>query len=405
MSISRPFDPVTVLLWGDRWWFAGTDAPAEFSTLAQAAEVLAVHFPKKTRPGRLRLVFQPDTLETVETSCPNGNRAALGAALAAEFPALGEPDCAWSHEPVIAADGRFSTLLHFEAKPGLFQLVDRLARSGFIVESAWPLATWLNALPVEWSETGAITVAAAAPGRALAWHHPADGKRTVKSWSGDSARTDLAAWLAAEAKRCPGQPILIIGPDDGGPEASIPGVEQVTFADALAQPVVLPKKHPAQLLPPAPVATFQRAALAASLALLLAGSWSGFGYARELMAAGSRAQASAAEKQVLRAEIARCRANAPEIALLRASLAGPGSSPPATELLEKLGGTIPRQVALRRIRIEPGRFQVEGHVAPGTAPDALAGWLTRLAGSHWSLDAPAPASATGEFRLTGAFMP
>ena len=167
--ISRPSEPRTALLWGDRWWFAGTGASCEFSQLADAAEVLAEHFANEPKPVRLRLIFQPDALETVAVACPQGNRATLAAALAAEFPALANPAHAWSHEPVLPGGGEFSTLLHFETIPALRELATQLAIRGLAVDSAWPLATFLSALPDEWTESGAITVVALHAARALAY--------------------------------------------------------------------------------------------------------------------------------------------------------------------------------------------------------------------------------------------
>ena len=82
MFISRPSEPHTVLLWGDHWWFAGTGASVEFSDLEQAVEVLVARYADEPKPVRLRLVFQPDALETVAVACPQGDRATLAAALA-----------------------------------------------------------------------------------------------------------------------------------------------------------------------------------------------------------------------------------------------------------------------------------------------------------------------------------
>ena len=107
MFISRPSEPRTVLLWGDRWWFAGTGSSAKFSDLTDAAEVLAAYFAGAAKPVRLRLIYQPDSLETVAVACPDGGRATLAAALGGEFPALANPDCAWGHEPVLATGGDF----------------------------------------------------------------------------------------------------------------------------------------------------------------------------------------------------------------------------------------------------------------------------------------------------------
>ena len=104
----------------------------------------AINLTHPPKPVRLRLVFQPDALETVAVACPQGDRATLAAALAEEFPSLRTPGCAWSHEPVLPMGGDFATLLHFETQPGLLGLATRLAQRGLAVDSAWPLVTFLQ---------------------------------------------------------------------------------------------------------------------------------------------------------------------------------------------------------------------------------------------------------------------
>ncbi len=49
----------TVFLWGPTWWVENTAEPLPFAGIAQAADVLAAHFPDQ-RP-RLRLIYQPQT--------------------------------------------------------------------------------------------------------------------------------------------------------------------------------------------------------------------------------------------------------------------------------------------------------------------------------------------------------
>lgn len=63
MFISRPSEPRTVLLWGDRWWFAGSGVSAEFADLGGAVEVLVAHYANEPKPVRIRLIFQPDALD------------------------------------------------------------------------------------------------------------------------------------------------------------------------------------------------------------------------------------------------------------------------------------------------------------------------------------------------------
>ena len=115
-----------MLLWGDRWWFAGTGHSKQFADLAQAVDLLVAHYASEPKPVRIRLLFQPDALQTVAVTCPQGGRATLAAALSGEFAELSKPDHAWSHEPVLPIKSDFATLLHLEAQPGLLGLATRL---------------------------------------------------------------------------------------------------------------------------------------------------------------------------------------------------------------------------------------------------------------------------------------
>lgn len=402
MSIS-PTSERTALLWGRRWWLAGRAEPLDFENLIHAAEVLAAHLASEPHPVRLRLIYQPETLVTVAVACPRGPRAALQRALAFEHPAIAAPDHAWSHEPILALGDGFTTLLHYETEPGLFSLVSRLARSGVIVVSAWPLATLLQSLPKERSKTGAILVLAYADESdcALAYHHPADGRPMVHRWHGESAVDEAQTWLGEETRRLPDDPALLVSPDkaaDPDDPLSLP------LHEALSSPGVMPRSHPAQLLPAAPAVTPQRAVVAASICLLLAGGWSGAAYAREFMAWHDGQRAAPHEKSALRAEIEHYRVNAAEIVALRTKLAGPGSSPPVVELLDAVCGTLPPQLALDQIRIAQGRFTLSGHVAPG-ADAAWEQWRNRLGGKRWTVEPATAPRNTGAFTVNGAFTP
>src|SRR4051812_28233005 len=98
MFISPQSELRTVLLWGNRWWFADGGPSAPCADPAQAAHALADHFGAERPP--LRLVYQPDALASTVVACPQTSRALLAAALAADHPALADPHHAWGHEPV-----------------------------------------------------------------------------------------------------------------------------------------------------------------------------------------------------------------------------------------------------------------------------------------------------------------
>lgn len=411
MFISRPSEPRILLLWGDRWLFVGTGASLEFADLDNAVEVLVAHYAEEPKPVRLRLIFQPDALETVAAACPQGDRATLAAALAEEFPSLRQPGCAWSHEPVLPMGDDFSTLLHFETQPGLLGLATRLAQRGLAVDSAWPLTTFLHTLRSEWSDSGAVTVVALQAQRAVAYRHPADGVRTALLWHGESALADAGEWLGDVLAQNAEEPVLLVCADEETTTAlgafvgveRYPGVEQITLNEALARPVVLPRYHPAQLLPRTPVVTAQRALIAASVAFLIAAGWSGVVYARDHVVTQVAAENYQARLATLRSEVAQLRENAAEISALRRSLDGGAAGPPCGELLEKISTTLPAHVTLTSLRITGRSLALDGWVAPGAGRTALDEWRTRLAPVSAPWTAETKSGPAGSFSLTGGF--
>ncbi|MFZ5495620.1 MAG: hypothetical protein ACOZE5_09845 [Verrucomicrobiota bacterium] len=374
-----------------------------FRNLSHAADVLQAHLAGEPHPVRLRLIYQPETLVTVAVACPHGPRASLQKALAFEHPAIAQSGHAWSHEPILPLGDGYSTLLHYETEPGLFSLVTRLAQSGVIVVSAWPLATFLQSLPKELSETGETVVLAFADGHdcALAYHHPADGRPMVHRWHGDGAVDEAQTWIEEETDRRLDDQALLVSPN-GAADPNDPF--SLPLHEALSSAVVMPRSHPAQLLRPTSAVTPQRAVVAASIFLLLAGGWSGATYARDYLAWTARDHANQQEKAGLQAQIAHYRINAAEIVALRTRLAGPGSSPPVGEMLDAACGTLPPQLALDRIRVAQGRFILNGHVAPG-ATAAWEQWRNRLGGKRWTVESAAAPRATGAFTINGVFAP
>ena len=401
-----PTSERTALLWGRRWWLAGRREPLDFENLTHAAEVLVAHLAGEPHPVRLRLIYQPATLKTVEVVCPHGPRARLQKALTLEHPAIADPTRAWSYEPILPLGDSHSTLLHYETEPGLFPLVARLAQSGVIVTTAWPLATLLQSLPKEVSRTGTVLVLAydedLTHNCALAYYHPADGRRTVLQWwDEDGAVDDAQAWLGEETARLKDDPALVVSPMDA---ADPDNPWSLPLHEALSSPLALPRSHPAQLLPDASFVTAQRAAIAAGIVLLLAAGWSGAAYAREFNTWSRGQQAALQEKATLRAEIEHYRINSAEIVALRAKLAGPGSSPPVGELLEAVSNALPPQLALDQIRVAQGRFTLSGHVVPG-ATAAWEQWRSRLGGKRWTVEPAAAPRDTGAFTINGVFTP
>lgn len=400
----------TVLWWGEAWWLAGEPDPVPVSDPAQAAAVLAARFAGTALP-RLRLVCQSPNLATVEAACPAASRSVMAEALAADFPQIAKPLCAWGHEPVLGRSGDYRTLVHYERDPGpVLTLVDALEHCGFTVESVWPLGTFLHALPEEWSESGATNVLALQATGACAYSHGTDGRRAVHAWNGDKAREEAIGWLAGLLAKNADEPVLLVAGETGLAElegrlplAGKKTVKCLTLAQALGKRIVLPRNHPAQLVPPGPRVTARWLAIAASIVFLSLAAWSGAGYVRDSLAWRTDVAAREAEKQSLRTEVDRLRANEREIAALRAELAEKPDGPPSAVLLEKVAATVPREVALDRISIEAGRFSLRGHLAPGTAAGAAEAWRTLLADPRWKIEPAGPSGGDGAFALAGEF--
>lgn len=413
MFISRPSDPRTVLLWGDRWWFAGSDTALAFQNLAHAVEVLAAHLANEPKPIRLRLIYQPDAFASVAAACPAGDRGTLADALAADYPALGDPSCAWSHEPVLPWQEGHSTVLYFEREPGLFALAVQLARLGLAVDSAWPLGTFLQLLPEEWSESGAVTAVAIEAERAVAYRHSGDTRRMVLAWRGHGAIAEVGQWLRPILAQNAGEPLLLVFSDHEAAarlESHVtleghPGVEQISLGSALCRRAALPRYHPAQLLPRGPVITAERAVIAASLAFLCTAAWSGVTLAHEWRAARTEAHSQETRSAGLRAEIARLQVNASEIAALRSVIDSGAAGPPWGALLEQLAATTPPEIVLDALRVDGRNVELNGWLAPSSPSSALEAWRARLAPAPGPWTVNVRAGNGGAIRVTGAFTP
>ena len=400
-----------MLLWGNRWYFPDHPASEPFRHVVEAADLLAAKYAEEPKPMRLRLVYQPDALESVAVACPQGDRRVLTMALAAEYPALAAPDHAWGHEPILPLLESYATVLHFETEPALITLAGQLARLGLAVDSAWPLSTFLHALPEEWTESGAVTIVAARAEAAVAYHHPKDGPRSVLGWHGAGSISDAGQWLAGVRADAPSESVLLVCPDDETATAlsahlgsgDHPGLEIIHVAEVLGRRVVLPRYHPAQLLPRQPVITAQSWAMAASIALLLAAGWAGFEFGRDWIAAKAETERQEARLTALRGDVARLRRNAAEITGLRSLVEGRTGKPPCGALLRVLSTRPPPEIILSSLQIEGTGFQMEGWVAP-SAPDGLLDqWRDAIApsGAPWTLELRK--TREGAFTAKGVF--
>ncbi len=408
MSTSPKSEP-TILLWGDRWWLPYHRLPVPFPNLGQAADMLAAAWPDKVRI--IRLLYQPDDFITTAVPCPKGNRATLTMALAEEHPVLIHPGHVWSHEPILAREDGYHTLLHYETRPALYSLIQQLEEHGFTVASVWPLATWLNALPPDLSASGAMTVAAVTNDRYCLYRHSADGVRTVHTGRGDAALPAVTAHLREGAAKNPDEFVLLVASDEDLAE-SLP--EQVAFAphqvvgiftarEALAKPAIIPEKHPAQLLPPLPRINALRVVLAATmlcLALTVVGTAKlGRDYQDDVAEKHDRE----ARRQSLRSEVSHLKENAAEIAILRAGLADHPTRPPVGRLLDQLASTLPPGIVLGSLQVTTSGFTVTGYLDPAAPVTGWSDWTTRLNNAGLRLHTPDKPNAAGSITLRGEF--
>jgi hypothetical protein len=403
----------TVLLWGDKWWLEDTIAPINFPSLSDAARALAsALFPGKDK--RLRLVFQPDDLVSAPTHCPNGARDLLAITLGPEHPALVRPGFAWSHEPIRHVGNEFSTILHYESTPALFDLVADLESHGFVIESAWPLGTFLHALPQEWPVSAGVSVAAVERERVCALRQNSDGQRTVQHWRGDRAVEEFANWLGQVRVQNPDDLILLVsGERNAAKVKKLAGLEGTdafectTFTDALVRAVVLPRKHPAQLLPPPRLASPQVMAMAASVALLAGAAGFAAPWLGAQLAARPSGPAQAAQIVALEAEVARLDIEAEQV--IRARDRVPDSGPPVGRLLHALTA-LPPQLVLGSLRVDAGGFILGGFLAPDASARIRNQWTKQFGAADpaWRMVESAPAGDPkhdGAFILRGVFPP
>lgn len=406
IATSQKSEP-TVLLWGDRWWLPQHKLPVPFPDIGRAAEVLASVWPFPTKS--FRLVYQPDRLATAPVKCPNGNRATLALALGDEHPALLHPAHVWSHEPILSGPEGFSTLLHFETEPGLFGLVQQLQHHGLTARSAWPMTTWLNALPPELSESGALTVVALHTDRYSIYRHSAAGGRLTHAGAGGDVVGAIAKHLKDVVAHAESEYVLYVTTDDallaeaevrvGLKPNQILGVHSLW--EALAKPAVFPEKHPAQLLPPVPFVTPARLAGIATSLLLAISLSLGIGQARAHQLAQEQAVERARAVAGLHEEIRHLRANSEEILRLRSGLSDSPGLSRVPELLRTLGSAAQSGIALQQLEATAEGFRIQGGVA-SDASKAWATWSGRLAKSAWTL-APTAPNATGLFEVRGTF--
>jgi hypothetical protein len=368
---------ITVLLWGDRWWLPLHKLPIPFADPGQAADMLAAAWPAKSR--KLRLVYHPDDFVSVAVACPNGSRAALALALADRHPELAHPGHAWGFEPIRPTSEGFCTVLHYEARPRLFALAQRLEERGFHVESAWPLPTWLSTLAPEPISGGSVFVAALHADRFASYHRGPDGAPGAHQLAGAPLAAVSSYLQGALAGNSP-EYLLHLTTDDSllaSLEEQLPPAPNrqdgvFHLWDALAKPFPLPVQHPAQLLPLVPRFAPRRMASAVSLVLAGLTLWTGATWAKEHTDWRRSREAQQQQETQLREQIAGAEKVQARIAALEAEIKvlEPESRDYAG-FLEELGRRRPEGVVFSDIKLEGNRVALSGWVRPGGGFDPI----------------------------------
>lgn len=395
---TSPTSERTALLWGDAWWVAGRDEPIRFASPSQAAAALAAAWPDERRS--LRVIFEPTGFVSVGAECPQADRATVGAILGDLHPALATPGLAWSHEPILPKGEVCDTVLHHEAEPALTALVEELAVAGFTVTGAWPLVTWLNALPSEVSESGAVLVVALSCERVCFYRHSASGARSVQRWNGESAVGEFGHQLREILMTNPAEPVwlvptepeLIMALDGSVSLADKSAVEVIQVGDALLRPTTIPSRHPAQLLPLPRKPMAGTVVMLAGWMLLCTTLGITGNYLRDYATWRRDAATIAARKAALRIENAHRRSNAAEIAALRASETDVAPRTPASDVLARIAATIPPGIVLDGFAATGRGFEMTGWHEESTAVEP---WLATLRANQpgWELTAGGPGAS------------
>ena len=409
MFTSPPSKPLVALLWADCWWTSASAEPILFGEFSEAASALLDSLGDQSDSKRIRLIYQPDHLVSEVVECPNGNRSTLQSALQTDYPALADPQLAWSFEPINAASN--STLLHYETQPGILGLLDTITASGFEVEGVWPLASVLNFVPVDWPETGALTVLAIAHQRTLVYKHTPAGIRQVNKARGDAA-AKLAATSIQQSHDSDTTAFYFISLDTSG-EVLEPQIAMWNPADRtdlkwarlVEVTLTLPLTHPHQLIPPAPRFTTFRVvsgvtAAALVLAMVLAGQ-----IGIKLLNQKELTALQRAEIEALRPEVEQLQAREAEFKQLQAGLAKFESSPTAYgQFLKSVGQHLPSSLVLTRLQVDASGFTLAGGV---TNSDAVVSdwtrWTDQFASESmpWTVGESIVAASSADFQLKG----
>jgi hypothetical protein len=373
--------------------------------------------------GRVRIVYQPDTLEVHEVALAGfsqkpgrAGRSRLLATIARELPVLAEPGTAWCLSPGEAGAG--GAVVHLERNSALPAIVEGLGRAGLKVEGAWPLPALAECAPTQGGR-GTLCLAAAA-GRALVVCVSPAGDRSIDLHNrGDvleaaaaSLRNALARFDEAEHPRgwlaFDGEPAALRS------AASGLALTEVSIPDLLSKVRLLSPGGWADLVPGQRWWRRWRerrglVATAAALALLV----SVFSYrsAAERKDARLRRQRDEeAARLHVRAEAGERETRIERMHYLAAAASELNAARPAQgDFLLALASSVPKSAVLNEVSVDGGRITVTGRICDRSARsgDVAAKLCSDLAppGVPWALRPDSTPPAGSDFILRGSFGP
>ncbi len=369
---------------------------------------------------RLRLIYQPDTLDPHDVLCPQMGRARLRRFLSAEFHALAAPGTVWAAETIrVGRDGE-GTRLHLDPASRLPALVAALAVHRQRLEGAWSLLSLIETAAVSGAVRDGLHLVATEQ-RALVLCHPPAGERWVRFLEGaDCWGSALAALRGAQAQfevreRIGGSAIVDAGSAPEGWHEALAefGLTAANLEDLLAVAHALPPDGLGDFLARPPVYARRPAqavaAAACGLALLGAGGLHLRSVRehreqrrRELTDERDRHrrdETAAADRQAREQQAA---------AIDRALARLQTEVPRQAELLVAITRALPSRLVLKRIATDATAFTLTGAScapASGTGEPDAEHFRRDLAaaGDAWQLEPVSAGPAGGDFLLRGHF--
>lgn len=401
------------------WWsnyvaLLSSDELREHTLLAgetPAAALLSLLGQMQQKPTALRLIYQPQDLQSMPVDCPKGSRKSIQQALAPDHPALTTDLVVWACQPLIATARGASTVLSLERTPNLRRFAEALAKARIRLDGAFPIAAVLERLPAFAGDGPAIGILHSAS-LGLLYTRDASGVRNVAPIS-DGADTEARALelFSTHIHTFHVPPQVSIAHTTATPwPFEAPGVT-VTTADLsvfLQEAEKLSLSSLSNFLPPSRLPSPSSVAiLAASLAILASAM---VVIRHEARLADERAQAllKADRRASLDQELNGRRSNQSAIARATALAADIGASPAAlAPLLGFLEAELPRELTLTDLRYERGVFTIEGsvHSGDGAAEGPFFAFYDSLSAPSrpWRISTKRPTAASASFNLSGSF--